>query len=243
MKAAPIHAACAAAFFLACGGPPACLAQSPSLPNFGVGAKVSTLGIGVEAVAAVTPRSNLRAGGNWFNYSTGLDRDGVHYEGRLKLRSFSMFFDRYLGGLFHISPGVLAYNGDSGAAVASVPSGQAFTLGGRTYISGRPTPVGGDATLDFQKFSPALLVGFGNLAPRNRRFGVNFEFGMVYQGDPKVKLNLNGTTCSSNGLACLDVAGNPLVQSDIRAQETKLTNNLSLLRYYPVVSLGFGYRF
>src|SRR5436190_6587503 len=86
--------------------------QEP-LPRLGVGAKVSTLGIGVEAATAVTPRSNVRGSFNFYDYNDVRRRDGISYAGSLRLRSVQVNYDQYLAGGFHVSPGLLLYNGNS----------------------------------------------------------------------------------------------------------------------------------
>jgi hypothetical protein len=222
--------------------PSPCAAQG--LPKFGIGVKASTLGIGVEAGTAVTRRSNVRVGFNAFSYSHDLDKDGISYAGKLSLRSFEILYDQYLIGGFHVSPGLLAYNDNHGEATARVPGGSPFTLGGTTYFSDRTNPVGGTGTLKLGKASPMVLFGFGNLLPRSsRHFAVNFEFGVVFQGSPDVKLNLTGSTCNSQGNACLNMSSNPDVQNQIKAEQNKINDSLLPFKYYPVVSLGFGYKF
>src|SRR5712675_1181747 len=60
---------------------------SNSLPRFGVGVKVGTLGIGFQVGTALASRVNLRGGANFFKYNDSLTEDGVNYAGTLKLRS------------------------------------------------------------------------------------------------------------------------------------------------------------
>src|SRR5579864_1056742 len=84
----------------------ACFGQS-TLPRFGMGVKLSTLGAGIEAATAVTRRSNIRGGFNAFSYGTDFTKDGVNYSGDLRLRSAEVLYDQYLVGGLHVSPGVL----------------------------------------------------------------------------------------------------------------------------------------
>jgi hypothetical protein len=208
-----------------------CLAGQ-DLPKFGIGVKASTLGIGVEAATAVTQRSNVRAGFNGFNYSRDFTKDGINYSGTLSLRSFEILYDRYLKGGFHVSPGLLVYNGNRGDATASVDGGSSFTLGGTSFLSDRTNPVSGTGTVKVRKAAPMVLLGFGNPLPRNsRHFAVNFEFGVVFQGSPDTRLNLNNVGSIAD------------IQSRIQSEQNKLNDSLSFLKYYPVVSLGFGYKF
>jgi hypothetical protein len=221
-----------------------CLAGQ-DLPKFAVGVKASTLGLGIEAATAVTSRSNVRAGFNGFSYSQDVTKDGIHYNGTLTLRSFEVLYDQYLIGGFHVSPGVLVYNGNHVDANASVPGGSSFTLGGTTFLSDQSNPVSGTGTLNLRKAAPMILMGFGNLLPRSsRHFAVNLEFGVVFQGSPGAKLNLAGSACSPPpGNFCQSIASSHPLQSLIQSEQNKVNDSLGPFKYYPVVSLGFGYKF
>ena len=231
---------------LLCGGllAFACFGQSSDLPRLGIGVKFSTLGAGIEAATAVTRKSNVRGGFNAFTYGTDLTKDGISYSGELRLRSVDVLYDQYLVGPLHVSPGVLLYNGNRGTATASVPGGQSFSLGGNTFYSSAADPVRGNGTLNLGTVSPMILFGVGNLLPRNdHHFAVNFEAGVIFQRAPQATLNLAGSTCNSTGIVCLPVASNPVVQSSIQSEQTKINNDVNFFKYYPILSLGFGYKF
>ncbi len=215
------------------------------LPRFGFGVKASTLGIGIDAATAVTQRSNLRVGFNGFNYSRDFTKDGITYDGELSLRSFEILYDQYLIGGLHISPGLLAYNGNQANGRAAVPGGQSFSLGDVTYFSSRTNPVTGTGVLDTPNVSPMVLIGVGNLLPRSgRHFTVNLEAGVVFQGAPKSTLRLSGSACNnSQGTICQDIASTPAIQANVLAEQTKINQSVDFFRYYPVVSFGVGYRF
>ena len=228
-----------------------CFAQeSEPLPRLGVGTKVSTLGIGVEAATGVTQQSNVRGGFNMFSYDHAFSQDGIQYGAQLKLRSVEAHYDWFFGG-FHVSPGVLIHSRNRVDGSADVPGGQSFTLGTNTYVSSASNPVTGSARIDFSKntVSPMLTAGVGNILRRGgRRFNFSFEAGVVFQSSPQAVLNLGGSACM-NGI-CQNVASTPQIQNDIRAEQDKINSGAApydlmhkLLKYYPVVSIGFGYRF
>ena len=224
--------------------PPLSLGQS-SLPRFGAGVKASTLGIGIEGATAVTGRSNVRFGVNTFGYNKSVRKDGVDYGAKLSLSSLQLNYDQYVVGGFHVSPGLLFHNRNRINATASVPAGGAFSLGGTQYYSNQSIPVRGTANVKLGKTAPMVLLGFGNLLPRNgRHFGVNFETGVVFQGSPDATLNLTGTACVISPTAgCANASTDPMVQANVRSEQNKLNNDLRPLRYYPVVSLGFSWQF
>ena len=219
-------------------------ASGRSLPRFGLAVSIGSLGAGIQAATAVSQSSNVRFGFNYFKYSHGFDKDGISYNGTLKLQSAEILYDQYIGGGFHISPGFMIYDGNKGTATASVPGGQAFTLGGTQYYSDAAAPVGGTGHIQAKKAAPELLIGFGNLLPRSsRHFTANFEFGMVYQGSPNATLALTGNTCASPGKTCGAISGNSVVQASVQSEQNKINSDLSIYKYYPVVRLSFGYKF
>ena len=172
--------------------PPPAPSKQSSESHFpiGVGVKVSTLGIGGEVAVGLSQRSNVRFGFNAFGYGHTFDKDGATYKGTLDLRSAQATYDIFPVRWFHISPGVLLYNGNKVNAKVSVPGGQTFTLSNTTYLSDAADPVSGTGKLTVYKAAPMVLFGFGNLVPRDGHFSATFEIGAAYQGPPRVALNL-----------------------------------------------------
>ena len=217
--------------------------QADSLPRLGVALNVSSLGVGVGVATAVTRRSNIRFGFDAFSYSATANKDGIAYSGKLTLRSAEILYDQYVAGPFHISPGVMIYDGNKGTANPSVPAGQAFTLGGVTYYSQAGNPVNGTAAITARKVAPMILLGFGNLLPRSsRHFTLNLDLGVVFQGSPRSTLTLNGGACITPASGCVS-ATDPVVRANVQVEQTRINNSLSPFEYYPVVSLSFGYKF
>ena len=232
--------------FIFCGAlafPPSTFGQE--LPRVGAGAKVSTLGIGFEAATAVTPRSNVRGGFNFLNYDATSSSHGIAYDGSLRLRSIQVVYDQYLFRGFHVSPGMLLYNGNKADAIASVRAGESFSLGDVRYFSHQVTPVTGTASFKLRKVAPMVLFGVGNMLPRNsRHLGFNFDFGVVFQGSPDVQLNLAGAACAvSPTTACVNAATDPVVQSNLRREQERISADLQPFKYYPVVSAGMSWKF
>jgi hypothetical protein len=219
-------------------------AFSQSLPHFGIGAKASTLGFGGEVATAVTRTSNLRFGYNALTYSGNTDKDGIYYAYQLKLRSAEVLWDQYLVGGLHLSPGFLVYNGNGATATASVSGSRSFSLGDITYYSSASNPVTGSATLTLGKAAPMVLIGIGNPLPRSgRHFAANFEAGVVFEGSPKLALNLTGSTCLQNGTTCVPISSNPNIQANIQNEQNKVNDTLKPFKYYPVISFNIGISF
>jgi hypothetical protein len=221
-------------------------AKGGDFGNVGVGVKVSLLGAGAEAAVRVTHHSNVRAGFNMINYSRGFNKDGIVYAGQLDFKTFEAHYDIFpWAKSFHISPGVLVYAADPITATASVPGGQSFTLGGVNYYSDPSDPVRGNGSIKFNKAAPMLTVGWGNLVPRseNKHISVPFEIGVAFQGSPKANLALAGSVCDPTGLNCRSAATDPTVQSNVVSEQNKVNNSMSFFKAYPIISVGFGYKF
>ena len=231
---------------LACGVGTAS-AQPVTSPNshVGVAIKLSTLGIGVDAAVPVHDRVNIRGGFSALSLNHDFDTDGITLAAQLKLRSVSTYLDWFpFGGGFHVSPGVMLYNGNEMSAVASVPGGKKFSLGDESLVSNPANPVTGNAAVGFEKVAPAILIGWGNLVPRGqRRWSIPFEIGIVYSRAPIATLTLGGSACNQNGANCRNIASDATLQADLATQQRNINSDISPLKALPVVSLGFSYKF
>jgi hypothetical protein len=220
--------------------------ESTDYGTVGVGVKASLLGAGAEAAVRVTHHTNLRAGFNVITYNRRFNKDGIAYDGQLNFKTFEAHYDIFpWAKSFHISPGVLVYAADPITAKASVPGGQQFSLGGHDYYSDAAVPLTGTGKINFNQAAPMVTVGWGNLVSRRegKHFSVPFEIGVAFQGSPKASLSLAGNICDSTGANCRNVAGDPTVQANIVAEQSKVNNSMSFFKVYPIVSLGFGYKF
>ncbi len=211
----------------------------------GVGFTLSSLGFGGQVGVSLTKKTNARFGFNAFNFSRDFDKDGIAYNGTLGLKSMEGLLDFFpFGGGFHVSGGAMLYNGNELTAKANVTAGNSFTLNNVDYYSGATDPIKGTGKLAFNKFAPEFLFGFGNLVPRTKHISISFEAGMAYHGSPKATLNLSGTACDTpTGGNCRTIASDPTIQSNIVAQQNKLNNDASFFKMWPIIRLGFGYRF
>ena len=210
------------------------------LSRVGLGVSVGTLGPGVEAAYEISPRFNLRGGFNYFSYGANFATDGINYGGSFKLESGEVHLDYFLWRSLHVSPGLLFAPQNLLTASMNVPTGETFTLAGTQYTSGS-TPVAGQAALKFNSVAPSILFGFGNLVPRGeRRFSFSFEVGGAFRGSPTVLMNFAGSVCDPTGANCQSISTFPGFQGSVTAQQIKFQNDISFLKFYPMVSIGFG---
>lgn len=218
---------------------------APHRSRIGIGVKMSTLGAGIEFAMPITSRSNLRTGFNIFDHSQPFDTDGITYNGRLSLRSAQINYDWFpFHGAFHLSPGVLVYNGNRITANLSVPSGKNFNIDHNTFRSDPKDPIRGNAAITFNKVAPAFLLGWGNLIPRrSRHFSFPFEFGFVYHGQPDLTFDLIGKGCDPKGRGCRRIDVNPTGLSSIADERAQINRDISVFKFYPVISGGFAVNF
>lgn len=153
--------------------------------------------------------------------------DGIRYDTDVDLKSAGAVIDWYPKGFggFRLSGG-LRVNG-SAMDLAAAPS-QAVTLGGGTYA---PAQVGRlSGSVEFNRFAPYLGIGWQGSAMGGRML-IGLDFGALYQGRPDVQLTATGA------------AANPALADDLGREARLIEDNLSGLRFFPVVSLSFTYRF
>ncbi len=229
------------------GALPAGEVSTRAFSAVGVDVKIGAGGIGFDVATPLARKFNLRGTGYFFKYNASITQDYVTYSGDIQLASGGGSLDWYpWGGKFRLSAGFLAYNGNSLTGTATLNPNQSFTLNGNTYYSSATDPLHATATLQLgSKAAPSFGFGWGNIVPRKagKHFSVPVEIGFAYVGYPKVDLAFVGTVCSAVGTACQTVDSNPTFQSDLAAQKAKFQNDLSAFRFYPIISIGFGYKF
>jgi hypothetical protein len=109
------------------------------------------------------------------------------------------------------------------------PSGGTFKINDQTYAAAEVGSL--DAKVDFNKAAPYFGIGYGR--PINGGLSLIFDAGVMFQGSPRSKIDVScGTTARCAQL-----------QSDAKAQESRLDDSLHNLKYYPVISLGLAYTF
>lgn len=195
--------------------------------RWGVGLKAGTLGLGIEARWAALSFLDLRLGGNAYSYATDRRYADVRYEADFTLETY------YLTANFHFpltpfrfTAGAFA-NGNE-AILVGAESGD-YVLGGQVWTQAQVGTLTGITT--FSSTSPYLGLGFDFEV--FGKAGVNFDVGVLWQGDPQVSLTAAGGT----------EAGNPLFEAAVQQEAIQLANDLNSFKAYPVASLSFVYNF
>ena len=225
------------------GGAPA--ASASSRPGFGAAIKASTFGYGVDAALRVHPKVNVRGTVNFLSLSHDFDDSdsNITYTGKLSFHSVAATVDWFpFGSSFHVSPTFVLNNGNKVTLSSLIPAGKNIDIDDVTYQSSSTNPIKAAGEVKFNSARPGVMIGWGNIAG-GRRVTVPFELGVVFGGAPKGTLSFTGTACQSNGQNCRDMAADATIQSHIKAAEADLNDTVKILRFYPVLSLGIGFRF
>jgi hypothetical protein len=207
-----------------------------------VGLKVSTLGAGVDLSTPLSRHFALRGQFNLTSFDYLFNIDGVDYDSRFNLRSGSAGIDWYpTRHSLRISPGVLYFNNHL-KALSGVAPGNYFELGDTGFINSVDDPLNGDAEVVFHRHVvPMMVIGFNLIGGRQSRFSMPIEIGGAYTGTARINVTLNGTACTYEG--CFTFADNQEAQQSMQQEIEKLNNRLSSYPVYPIVSIGFAYRF
>jgi hypothetical protein len=197
--------------------------------EFGITAKIGTLGWGLEGTAGLTEKINLRFGYNGLSSDEftveDVDTGGVSTSWKVKgsLQTIPLLVDWHaFGAAFRFTGGVM-YNNNKFEASAPV---NFYDLGLGTY------EVGLDASIEgSNQVSPYLGIGWGNAVSKNRRWIFSADLGLLFQGSPDVTLTPTGPDA---GIVDPD---------DLAAEERNLEDEIQYFKIYPVANVGVSYHF
>jgi hypothetical protein len=212
----------------------AALVSAPAIAEtqFGVGVRGGSLGLGADLDFAFTDNLNARVGYAGYSINRTVDQTNLTYAGKLKLSNPSVLLDwRVLAGLRMTLGAVLT---STKIDAIGRPTAGTFTIGGNTYSSSEVGSVTGSFKMG-NSVAPYIGFGWGNVVGRGGHFSFLFDVGAIYAGTPSVALTANCT--SNNAAVCSQL------QSDVAVERKNLEKNVTLLKWYPVVGVGFGYGF
>ncbi|MEO8452641.1 MAG: hypothetical protein ABI647_22805 [Gemmatimonadota bacterium] len=205
-------------------------AAGPVSAQVGLAARASTLGVGGELSYRASKYIGLRVGANFFSTTRNTTIEGINYDIKPKLENASAILDLHpLGSAFHLSGGVIR-NSNKGSVVALLAD--SITLGPRTYskdVIGTLTGL-----IDYKtKYVPYAGLGFSGRG----RLSFLFDLGVVFSGYPQASL-LGTTTLTGQEKQIFEQN----VQTEVDQVQADIQKH-SVLKYYPVVSLGLRFGF
>ena len=242
-------AAAAAASASAPAAPEA--SQGGPFSGLGVGVKVGVAGIGFDVATPLVPtRLNLRGGATFFSYNLNLTTsDNLVVNGTLKLQNSGVMVDWFpFRGSFRLSGGATVYNNKGVTATVNEPSGSSFTLGKDKYYSSASSPITGTGVFKLGgNAGGRVSFGWGNLVPKKgHHFSFDTELGIEFVSKPTVAIGFTGNVCTSaQGKGCAgaeNAATYAPFLTDVASEQAKLQTDVNFLSFYPIVSVGVGWR-
>ena len=208
-------------------GPAPAAPESDSAGGVGVTVKVGTLGAGGDVTIGANDYFGVRLGANGLNYSgsSSIENNSSIY-GDFEWLTYSALLDVYpFGGGFRLSGGgMLNKNKVKLQADLDKPvelDGNDFSL----------SDLHGEVT--FANTAPYLGIGYGNAVGADGRWHFACDFGVMFQGSPKVSASATAS----------DPALQPAVDAAMANEISKIQNDANAFKYYPVISVGISYRF
>jgi hypothetical protein len=210
-----------------------------------ISTKVGIPGIGFDLATPLNSFLNLRGGAQFFDHTANPSANGIRSTGNITFQNVAAMIDifPFRSNSFHLSPGITLHNDTHLTSSIYVRGGHSFTLGDTTYLSDPSNPIYGDAHLFLGgNYAPRFTIGWGNMLPRRGgHFSVPFDIGFQYISSPTLDLQLHGNACDNQG-NCGEINSLDGLQN-IHQEVLKLNQQISALRFYPIVSIGFSVSF
>jgi len=193
--------------------------------RFAVSGTGGTLGLGGEFTAGIADNVKARVGMTTFDFDMDEEFDDVEYELGLGLNSVSALVDWHVfQDSFHITGGFISM--DNEIDLDATPT-EDVEIGDNTYTPGDVGTISG--SVDIDGMAPYLGIGWGNPLTNNKRWGFTFDLGVAFADSPDVSLSATGLAA---GLA-----------ADLEKERKEIEDDLEVVEFYPVIYMGFFYRF
>jgi hypothetical protein len=194
--------------------------------DVGINLKAGTLGAGVELSNSFSDQFSLGLGFNTYDYKTTERAGDIDYDFNFDLQSVALLANYHpFSGTFRFTGGVV-YNKNE-LNLTGKPTGTNYVINGATYSAAQVGTLSGKLT--FSSTAPYLGLGWGNRP--GGKVGLSADIGVLYQGSPKLSLNATGAL------------SDPALASNLDQERRSAEQDLSDLKWYPVLSLGLYFHF
>jgi len=202
------------------------MAAQNAAAGIGVTPKIGTLGYGADVTVGLAPQLNARAGFNTFNYEITRNEDSTELTAKIDFQNIPLLLDWHpWAGAFRVSAGVVVNNNK---VLLSAKPGDHVDFNDIGYYVESAS-----GKISFKQLSPYLGIGTGNAADASSPVHFAVDFGVLFQGAPKIELSA--------------VAADPALQSELDdsvvAEQKKLEDDTSAFTIYPVIALGVSFTF
>jgi hypothetical protein len=206
-----------------------------SAGDFSVGPQIGTLGIGVNASYQANDYLKFRLNANYLPYSTDRSIRDIDYKADFDSFTIGGLVDVHpFAGHFRLSAGLYYVNMDLDVK-GKLKSGTSVKIGDHKYNADDLGTWKGSA--EWKKVAPYVGLGFGSGDGSDSGFSFSADAGVLFFGKPKVSLNPSSDAYSK----VIDEYG---LRDDVNREKNNVKNKISnYLPVWPVISLGFTYRF
>ena len=200
--------------------------------DVGIGFKAGTLGIGLEGRWSPLPWLDVRLGGNRYDYDGSDSYSGIEYDAVFAMDNYYLTGNfRFPLSPFRVTAGAFSNNNEL-QMTSKDSEGIDFVFQGQSYSSSDFGEL--QSNTSFEKTSPYLGVGYD--FELFGKVGLNFDFGVLWQGEPAVALEFTGIDSVPLGLQ------DQLLVA-LENERLELEDDVSDYKAWPVISLGFVYNF
>lgn len=199
------------------------------LGEFAVGAKMGTLGVGVEMTAGITPYLNGRLGLNGFTINYEGEEDDVDYDFDMDLFTVGFLLDYhpFEKSGWRATAGLMI--NQNGADMDATPDDkEEVEIGDVKYTGAQTGTLSGE--LDFNDIAPYLGFGYGNAVDQEGNWRFSFDLGVLFQGSPDISYKVENPK-------------GDIPRAEVEKEKENLEDDLDVFEFYPVISFGVTYRF
>ena len=203
---------------------------SGSFPRIAIGGEIGTAGWGPVAVLTASEHFTANVGYTWLNYDFDRSYTSGDYKAKLNLSNLQAIINWHpFAGSFHLSAG--AFLSDDKISMTAAPKGDTtYPIGDGTYTATQVGTLTGKAVLSN---GVAPLVGLGwSKIPGKSGFGVFFDIGVLFIHSPTVTFIATGP-----------ITNDTTFKADLAKETQTVNDDLSKIKYYPIIKFGVLYRF
>jgi hypothetical protein len=195
--------------------------------DIGIAVRAGTIGIGGEVSKLLTSHVGARVGLNFYTLNDNGQSIGDNtFDVKAELHAFSALIDLYPGsrGSFHLTGGLMT----TPAKITGVGSGSSYTFNGTSYTASQVGTL--TVAAAYGSTLPYVGLGFGTAASSHGGLAFVFDLGFAI-GKPA--LTMSGSNAPSGGA----------VDANIQAEVAKHQTDINKIPGFPVLAIGFMYRF
>jgi hypothetical protein len=190
--------------------------------------KAGTLGIGADLSRSIVPSVlNLRVGASFFSLTQNdIEGNDIHYNAKLKLGAVPVVLDVFpFKHWFRLGGGVVVNLTDFEGT--GQPQNGYLEIGDHRYSADSVGEL--KAKLKLNRAAPYFGIGFNNPIKKSGHLGFFVDLGVLYHGTPAIDLMSTRTF--------------PILQADLDKQIQKANDTIKDYSFFPVLQLGFSYKF